>query len=1017
MSRTRVFRLLVPALVLGFLALEANAAQAQTGTITGRVTEQGTSRPLAGAQVFVAGTSAGTLTNSNGIYRLGDLEPGQRDVTALLIGYAPETETVTVRAGETVNLDFALSTTAISLDAIVATVTGQQRKRELANAASTIEAADLVRTRPVTSMADLLQARAPNVQVLQSSGTTGGGTRIRIRGSNSVSLSNEPLIYVDGVRFNNDPVSLSIGVGGQDPSALNDLNPEEIESIEIVKGPSAATLYGTDAANGVIRITTKRGRGGPPRWNFYVEGGLIANQQDYPLNFRGRSGDANCFAFQVGLGSCTQSALLSFQPLEDPELSPIGTGDRRQFGGSVSGGTDRINYFISGEYELENGYLKMPDFYRNEIREEGGTLHPWQETPNDLERINTRVNLGTEVAEGLRLDLSTGFTTADIHFPQNDNNSLGMIPSGVLGVFARELGNGGWGFRTPREVFAIETLQELDRFTGSLQANFQPTNLSWLTARAAVGLDVNNRHDSGFVPVGEVPASATLISGTRTSNRVNVRSETVDVGANATFDVTEEVRSRTSAGFQYFRDYFQRTETFGSQLSPGTKSVGAAALQTAGETTIETRTVGVFVEEQIAWRDRVFLTGAVRIDNNSAFGNDFELVTYPKAGLSVVLLEDDGDPVGGFLNSLRVRGAWGASGVAPGSTDALRFFDPVVATIADQSLPAVTFGEAGNVELKPERSSELEAGFDANLFDGRIGLEATFFHKTTDDALINRRVAPSLGLRRDETGTADRFENIGSVRNQGIELGINATILNLDNLQFDVNASGSWTDNELLELGEGVEPIIFGNQRHVEGFALGGYWDRPLEWSDADGNGIITPDEVSIDFSQDRVFLGNVFPAVEASINASLTLFDRIRASALFDHRGDFMNYNLGEEFRCFFAICEGINNPGASVFEQARAFGATILGGATTEAFVEDASFWKLREASLTFFLPDSWAASFGGESASLSLTGRNLVTWTDYTGFDPEINQIGQANFQQREFLTLPPARTWIARVNVGF
>lgn len=295
--------------------------------------------------------------------------------------------------------------------------------------------------------------------------------------------------------------------------------------------------------------------------------------------------------------------------------------------------------------------------------------------------------------------------------------------------------------------------------------------------------------------------------------------------------------------------------------------------------------------------------------------------------------------------------------------------------------------------------------------DRRIGVEFTYYHKKTEDALISRELAPSLGA------SEERFENIGSVLNKGIEGAVNVEALRLDDVQWNVRGAVARNINRLEELGEGVAPITLftGNQQHRQGFELGGYWDNPVSYSDADGDGTITPDEVVR--GDAPVFLGNIFPETELSLSSSVTLFGLAEVGVLFDHRGEFFKYNGTEDSRCGSGICRGLNDASAPLVEQARAVN-TFAGPVTSTAlYIENASFWKLRELSLTLFAPQRWARAVGAERLNLVLSGRNLKTWTDYTGLDPEISSEGQANFDQQEFFTQPPARVWTARLNLSF
>jgi TonB-dependent SusC/RagA subfamily outer membrane receptor len=264
--------------ILLFAAGAAGPVQAQQGSVAGQVTDKSNQQPVAGASVLIVGTSLQARTGRDGHYTITKVPAGQYQVQVRLIGYATTTSPVTVAGGEAATVDFALAPAAVPLDVVVVSATGvEQLKRELGNTVGTVDAAKITQEAAPTNAADLLNSRIPGVEVMQSGGTTGSGSRIRIRGATSLSLRNEPIIIVDGVRVDNSPQagSLENFTGGQAPSRLNDLNTEDIESVEVVKGPSAAALYGTDAANGVIQIRTKRGRPGPTKWTASAEGGTL----------------------------------------------------------------------------------------------------------------------------------------------------------------------------------------------------------------------------------------------------------------------------------------------------------------------------------------------------------------------------------------------------------------------------------------------------------------------------------------------------------------------------------------------------------------------------------------------------------------------------------------------------------------------------------------------------------------------------------------------------------------------
>lgn len=971
------------ALVLSLSPVLALSAQ-QAGTIEGRVLAEDSGRPLAGAQVFIPGSGLGALTGNDGRYTLRNVPTGETRVRARLIGHRTATRTVSVDQGETITLIFRLAPSALQMESLVVTATGTQRRVELGNAIETVQLEE-AEAPAVRTFSDMLTGRASGVTVQTSGGTVGTGARIRIRGSNSISLSNEPIIYLDGVRINNQPNSISFETGGQAPSRLNDIDPEAIESVEVVKGPSAATLYGTEAANGVIRIETRRGTSsGEVSWRGYVQQGFNSQPGDvFPANWRGfDAADNICTIVDMAQGACTQERVQSFNPLEDPRTSPYETGRIQTYGLNVRGGQEGLTYYVSGRFEDEEGVVPV----------------------NDLQRGSAQANLSFRPASNLDVSLSNSFISSDLALPLNDNFSIGLIPNALAGFSTIEM-NQGYGQFTPPELFTIDSNQTVERYTGSMQTNWRPWD--FFEGRATVGLDFVGRNDIQFFPTGRAPAFLDFDEGAKFNNRFQEFNWTVDVGGNFTFDLSDRIASQTSVGFQYFEESQSGTIAEGRQLVAGTNSIAGAAQTTVDEVNFDEVTVGAFVQERVSLNDRLFLTAAVRVDDNSAFGADLGAIALPKVSGSWLLSEEPFFPDSDVLNSFRLRAAWGQSAVQPGPTDALRFFEPIPVAVGGQSVTGVTFGGLGNPELKPERSTEIEAGFDAEFADSRIQLSVTGFNKTTDDALVFRELPPSLGA------SEGRFENLASVRNTGIDGQLLTRVLETENLDIDLNLTGSVAENELEDLG-GVEPIIFRFQRHVVGFPLGGYWDLPIEsFEDANGDGILVPSEVTV--GSEPEFLGSPFPARELSIEPRVNVLDRVQARALVSTRGGYQLLNFTEAWRLGQNNTRGQNDPDVPLEEQARAVASKFLG--TDAGYVEDASFWRLREVSLTLNAPAAWSEWFGGRSMSLTLAGRNLGLITDYSGVDPEVNETGQTNFLTREFMTQPPTRRFTARLNVSF
>jgi TonB-dependent starch-binding outer membrane protein SusC len=1033
-ARQRCLRLLA---CLPLLAVPAIAA-AQNGTVTGKVTDVAGGAPLEAARVVLAGTTRIETTNREGIYTFRSVAPGTYAIRALAVGYRPVTDTVVVAAGANVTADLAMTAAPVQLDEIVATATGEQRKLEIGNTVTTIDAAKVAEQAPITEFTNLISGRAPGVQVLKSSGTTGTGTRIRIRGSNSISLSNEPLYYLDGIRLESGAFSTTLDIGGfgvddpsgAGPSRINDINPDDIENIEIVKGPAASTLYGIQASNGVIRITTKHGTAGPPRWNLFSELGAVEDHNTYPLNFAGRDTtpegidngyDGFCLIQSELDGLCTQTSVDRFQPLNEKATRPYKAGLRQMYGANVSGGGDQVTYFVSGSYENEIGPFRLPQAEFDSILQTKGSVPDNQRRPNALEKFGARANVTANVSKTFDVDASLGFLTSNTRFIENDNSFLTVNGSGTASGNLPDV-NRGWFF-IPAELFAELANQEANRFTGGFTGNWHPT--SWLTSHATIGYDVVNRTDVQFFPTGEVadfPSGASSNRfGAKSNNRFQISQTSVDLGASARFPLSDAVGSRTSVGGQFFRDLSRGNYAFARGLPAGSGTITGAATSEARDTSLESRSIGSYVEEEISLKDRLYLTGALRFDDNSAFGENFNATAYPKASVSWLVSEEPFFHAKAF-NTLRLRAAYGASGQQPGTTDARRFFNAVAGKKDFVSTTGVSFGGLGNPNLKPERSREFEGGVDAGLFKDRVSVELTYYNKLTKDALVERNVPPSLGA------SAFQFVNLSRIRNQGFELAITTRLIDKPSVAWDLTLSGSTTKNKVLSLGDSVTPILIGfYQQHRTGYPAGGFWAPTISYNDANHDGILdldpnrdgSFDDSEVQLSDSAVFRGSAIPTKEASLNSQLAIFHgRVVIGTQFDYRGGHLVDNSLEQFRCFSVEnCRGEYDKTAPLSEQARAQAAFLPGGGNSVAFLEPGWFIKLRELSLTVDLPDRWAHAFRADRLSMTLAGRNLWTITDYTGVDPEVNAFAQDNFASSDFESQAQVRYWTARLNVGF
>lgn len=1034
MQSRLVMHVLTLAAFLGTLAPRDGLAQGQQGSVTGRVTDATSGAPIGAAQVAIVGTTLGTQTNTEGQYTIRGVAPGRIEVRVLRLGFGEQRQAVTVVAGQTATLNFQMAAVAMTLNPVVTTATGQQRRVEVGNAIAQVDASQIVETRAVSGMGDLLTSRAAGVLVTPGV-QTGAGTRIRIRGTSSLSLTNNPIVVIDGIRVESATGSSSVGVGGTTPSRLNDLNPEEFESIEVVRGPSAATLYGTDAANGVIVITTKKGTAGRPQWSFYTEQTGLTDRNDYPTAWHGwRTGTTSgttsspsntvqCFLSQVVAKTCVQDSVTSYNLHNDKEATPYGVGYRQQYGVQLRGGSEATRYFFHGEWEDEDGVTKVPEFEERYLASRGLSLSDKQKNPGRMGRITGRSNINISLPRNAELQVNAGYTTQDLRLPRSDD-------AGVAGIAANTYGGPGfkynlnpqgdtlfgWRQFTPRDIYQAETNQAVERFIGSINGNWRTSD--WLSMRGNFGLDYTHRLDSQLCRFANCTATGTDRLGFKTDNRTNFFVYTVDAGATATRRLAESVESKTTVGVQFYRNIFNRNGATGSQLPPGATTVTSGSVASADETTSESRTLGAFVEQAVSFRDRVFLTGAVRSDRNSAFGADFKTVFYPKLSASWLISEEGFFPKANWMDQLRVRSAFGASGVQPGTIDAVQFFSSSVFRGESGDQPTLVYSSLGNRKLKPERSTEFEVGLDGTFFNSRLTTEFTYYRKSSKDALISRILPPSIG-----TGATARLENLGEVQNSGFEALVNAQIVRRNAIGWDVSFNGSTNDNELVSLG-GVPPIVGATQHQKEGYPLYGWWSRRLKgWQDKDGDGIIRYSSdanlTEITVSDTPEFHGYPLPRYEFAVTNGFDLFNRqLRVSAMVDYKGGHLVYNNSERIRCASRFnCEGLINPKAPLFEQARTVMVREHPSRSVAGFFEDGDFIRFRELSVAWNVPRNLTTRLlRGRSLTATASARNLgVIWTKYTGVDPEA--FGTTGDAPSSFQPFGPPTYISFRFNLGY
>ena len=1008
-------------------------------TVTGRVTAANSEEPLANARVVLVNSTLGTVTGADGRYTLRNVPAGSAEIRALRVGYSEQKKPVTVPANGSATVDFSLQQAIIQLQEVVTTATGEQRRVELGHSVTTLgDVNKKVEELPITSVGDLLTARAPGVSVL-GQGATGSAPNIRIRGLNSLSLGNAPIVFIDGVRAFSSSFNAPSN-GGTTFSFMNNFSPEEIEDIEIVKGPSAATLYGTDAANGVIVITTKKGKAGNARWSWTAEQGAVSDRNDYGKTYAiwGHSPtnpntQIRCWLQTMDtITPCIQDSVTSADILRDAVLSPIHLGRRSLYGTQVNGGNEAVRYFVSGNLENEIGAMKMPDFAIQRLDSLQVPMRDHWMYPEALQMMNVRGNLSATVSPKFDLSLNTGFVQSHNRIAQTDNNSLGIWSSARENPGFTHAGLGytnvgalgevlhGYNRWIPSEIFQEYSPVDIQRITGAATANWRP--FAWLQNDGTVGVDLSDRVSQDLCQLSQCPNSGTTRQGSVSLSQNNNRLFTANLVSTATWNFNSWINLKTTGGAQYVNNENDAVSSNGSGLPPGGSTVGQAATRSGSNTyPTATKTLGLYVQEQVTLHDRLFLTAAVRTDQNSAFGSNFQNVVYPKVSASWIMSDETWFPHPEFLNQFRFRTAYGQSGVQPGATSALRTFSTTTVNIEQVDRSGLRASALGNPDLKPETAAELELGFDSRVWHNKINVEYTYYNKKSHDALFSVPIAASSAA-----SSLSRLTNIGSIQNQGHELTVTTQFLDRRNLGWDMTIAGSHNANKIITLG--IDPVTgqpnfqgTGATRQRVGYPIDARWAHPYTWSDKNNNGRIGTDEVTVDTGW--VYMGPLQPRDIVTIQNGLDLFARkLRINASFDYKGGHTAVDGATDFLCQqYPACSEMSLPGAELWKQARAeayrFGSVFQGTTVTSdaGYDMNGQFWRFRELSATWVLPSVAQRMLRSNNTAFTFAARNLHHWTKYTGVDPESN-YGSGD-EQSDFNTASPPTYFIFRLNLHY
>lgn len=954
-------------------ALEAAATArraARAGIVRGRIVAEGTGAPIGSVQVQLGGR--GAQTNDAGVFTFANVPAGTHTLQVRMIGFERISRSVTVVDNGTADVEITLKRQALSLDQIVVTGTpGAARRREVGNAISQIDVTALPEV--PASVDNLLQGKATGLTVTGNSGGVGGGASIRLRGNVSATQSNQPLIYVDGVRMKSDGFpknTFPTGYAGNSDntvySPLNDIDPADIERIEVIKGPAATTLYGTEAASGVIQIFTRRGQNGGARWTFQTDQSMSRTPKFGPtLGYEGRD-------LVVPTAEVNPYGTVDYLYL-DPWLR---TGYKHKYTLGLEGGRDDTKYFVSGTTSNETGVLPLDKANQSGVR---GNL-------TIMPRKDFTVQWNSSFSTNALTKTPAGGTAAGLtlNASRRDRNYFGSADPAQIG-----------------RVLEFQLTSRIDHAVTGGTFQYQPNEN--FSTRLILGYDLAAQETRNYMPFG----FATVPRGQISDGRYSSRTTTVDYAATWSHRLIGELRSSLSGGAQAV-SVDQVNVVAGSRdfPGPGEQTVSNGAVSLGVEDRSRVINAGLFVQDVLDFRNRYFLTLGMRFDGNSAFGESLGLQAYPKVSGSYVLSDESFWPKP--FGTLKLRAAYGQSGRAPGAFDAVRTWTSYSWGGASAFIPR----NLGNPLLGPERTSEIEAGFESSTLDGRLNVDFTWYKRTTKDALFAVSQAPSEGA------WASQLENVGRLQSTGVELGVNGNIIQRRNFGWDAGFTYSTNFSKVLSLG-GAAPFSIGNNGWVvEGAPV------PV----IRGFCVANPDEFAAPVRKPDCEHGPNTPTHTITGNTSFTLPGDFALSTRGEYQGGAFGYSLldGE------AIVRGIRWP--SCFNAYPAIDSGDLSTVPASMRARCMSAYAIRDYAifpLDFFrlrditLRRSFPVRVGGaSSAQISVSGQNLFWWkrAQDSMIDPETsggftNQSGMTQQVRSVGGSIPIPRTFLMSVRLTY
>lgn len=972
------------------------------GTVTGQVVSGSDGTPLAGVSVLVKGTSQGASTDFDGNYTIA-IDNFPATLVFSYLGF----ETVEQEVEAPTDLDVTLTESATGLEEVVVTGLATSIKRSnAANAVATVSAEELAGRTPAQTLDGALNGKFTGALINASSGAPGGGMSIKLRGVTSVNGNSQPLYIIDGVYVNNSSI-FSAGLnevsgaslGGASATAnqdnasnrIADINPQDIENIEILKGASAAAIYGARAAAGVIIITTKKGKQGKTKIDFSQAIGYNS-----VINLQGqRDWDAALAESVYGEGALYTQAEAD-GTLRDYEKEIYGEkGFISNTNLSVSGGNGRTSFFAGITNNEEEGIVKR----------------------TGADRLSLRLNVDHRISDNIKLGITSNYikTGADRGFFNNDNSgtTLGVALTATRpwdyllpdenGNYPDHPNNSSNPLQTRDLMTNYETVSRLIG-GANLDINLYRTERSNLKAVLSAGLDTYTMRAKVFFPrelqfMRPDQGGVDGLTGDSTTENTDANYSGFLVH-NYTTDDNLSFTTQTGVTSQQFSQNTVRVTTTGLIATESNLDQGANT--GVRQFRLEQEDFGFFVQEEVNWQDKIIGTLGVRGDKSSNNGDANEYFYYPKASLAVNLGNFDFWGENNFFSLFKLRSAYGEAGnFAPYGA----LFTPYV-----NSLVTNQFGNGyvgivvpttlGDRSISPERQKELELGFDAGLFDNRVNLEFSYYIKSVDD-LVLRANAPT------SSGYSFRWSNAGSLENKGVEIGLNANVFNSQAFTWDTGVTFYKNKSKMKEL-------------NVPSFDTGGFGTGLGTFRIEEGKSVTQI--VGNDENGNVQVLGDAEPDFQMNFNNSFT-FAGFTLSFLWHWKKGGDNVNLSRllsDFSGTSSDYDEINLDPAGVVPNGDYRIGSYLNGVATP-FVEDASYLRMREIGLYYNLPTGLLENlFHGTVADVQFgfSGRNLINIFDYNSYDPEVSNFGTTGLSQGiEVTPFPSSKRVLFHLSVGF